>query len=110
METFNLPDSDERFLRLTAREAMEQILLKRAISAHLQDLKKAAEAPDEGEDPQREVRTDEEGQQLADTPHLTGDPEFDAIELSEAGDVRSTDYLEEWKAYTQGTSHGGYNP
>jgi len=29
------------------------------------------------------VLTDTKSQQLADTPHLTGDPEWDAIELAE---------------------------
>lgn len=30
-----------------------------------------------------QIRTDDEARALADTPHLTGDPEWDAIELAE---------------------------
>ena len=34
------------------------------------------------------TRTDEEARRLADTPHLTGDPEWDAVELAETNPDR----------------------
>ena len=39
---------------------------------------------------EKTVKTDDEARRLADTPHLTGDPEFDAIELAETDPSRDT--------------------
>lgn len=38
-----------------------------------------------GEKPSSHVRTDEKARSIADTPVLTGDPEFDRLEMEETG-------------------------
>lgn len=49
-------------------------------------------------EPDVEVLTDEEAAATADAAHLTGDPEFDAIELAEtSGDGK--DWQAEYEAY-----------
>jgi len=78
-------------LQLRLDEALEHILLHEAadaveserVAAWKRRSRRDRDAERLGiEDPQVEVRTGEEARALADTPHLTGDPEFDAIELA----------------------------
>jgi hypothetical protein len=82
-------------LRLTLREAIEQLFGMQAVRQHLQQ-----QEGDEPEDlrgweekrrgpPLRTVREDDEARKLADMPHLTGDPEWDAVELAETDPSRS---------------------
>lgn len=74
---------------MTAKEALEQVRGVAAIESIRNDRTEAAmrsRLPPEMRDrlPARaSVLTDAKSQQLADTPHLTGDPEWDAIELAE---------------------------
>jgi hypothetical protein len=109
---FKLPPSDERLSRVTAREALEQVHGVAAIEqlAHeaQQARKPAAPAAHTkvpqlppmsqpqprfigGKDlsdvlPQQAemvTKRGPEAQAIADVPHLTGDPEWDALELAE---------------------------
>lgn len=67
------------------REAMEMILAARALEEVTADLVKEREKRTlryKVGDTDITVRTDEAAQKLADTPRLTGDPEWDAIELA----------------------------
>jgi len=74
-------------LSLTAREVAEQLNGLAAI-----DMLRAERVESEIEqtkilsDPR--ARTDENAASIADTPHLTGDPEWDAIELSETDPMK----------------------
>jgi hypothetical protein len=76
-------------LSLTAREAVEQLNGLTAI-----ELLSAERMVREAEEPQTQIlndprgRTDEVAVSIADTPHLTGDPEWDAIELAETDPMR----------------------
>jgi len=95
-QTFQLPPNDERYLRLSVREAIEQILLRRTLLAKqaqaqekaMADLLAARRhaAPDPFS-PEHEadvrIADDAAAADIADTPRLTGDPEWDAIELAE---------------------------
>lgn len=86
--TFNLPPNDERLSALMLHEALEQVLARKALeeehakAAALQMRRKLASQM-RALDDNVEVDTSEEARELADTPHLTGDPEWDAIELAE---------------------------
>ena len=89
-EKFKLPPNDERLLSLTLREAAEQIFEKQAFAEFMEKRaeKEEAEAERDPEEPQFKTRTDPEAQKLADTPHLIGDPEWDAVELAETDPTR----------------------
>ena len=86
VEKFNLPPNDVRLSQLTLREAAEQVFEQQAFGQFMDKRAERKRTPrfdfDEGVT-EAEVRTDEEARVLADTPHLTGDPEWDAIELAE---------------------------
>lgn len=87
-DTFKLPMNDERLMALTPREALTQVLAIEALAQRREEARKRAmkgrrmfdldEPPTPGE-----TKRDSEAQKLADTPHLTGDPEWDAVELAE---------------------------
>jgi len=81
------------------REAAEQLFGLQALDDYNEERRK--ETPADGdetdersfEEKQRgpalsTVRDDDEARSIADTPHLTGDPEFDAIELAETDPSR----------------------
>lgn len=77
-------------MSLTPREAAEQVFEQRAFSDYLEERTEALEKDnpartpfDEHAPPQATTRTDDAARTLADTPHLTGDPEWDAVELAE---------------------------
>ena len=84
-------------MSLTLRGAAEQLFGLRALAEIRaeQELTEAAAAPrhvnhfDENAPPEVVVRDDEEARALADTPHLTGDPEWDAVELAETDPTRA---------------------
>jgi len=77
---FKLPPNDERLLCLTAKEAIEDVLKVQAYENWIEE-KHAEERGLKTKPPA--VYSDEEARKLADTPHLTGDPEWDEIELAE---------------------------
>lgn len=91
-ETFKLPLNDERLLALTPREALEQVFAVEALAQRRLDAIKRARHGyatfDRDAPPETEVRRDEDARKLADTPHLTGDPEWDAVELAETDPSR----------------------
>ena len=67
------------------REALEWIAAANAVEELANEARKKQEreqAKYKLGDTEVTVRSDEEAQKLADTPHLTGDPEWDAIELA----------------------------
>lgn len=87
-EAFNLPPNDERLLSLTAHEALEQVEAREALAdirAEARRRKKHAEDffEDKPVVSEKKLITGKEAEQIADKPHLTGDPEWDAIELAE---------------------------
>lgn len=86
--TFNLPPNDERLSRLTIGDALEQIYarqaLDEAVAKRIEDARKKQE---EGET-ESNIRTDDKARAIADAPMLTGDPEFDAVELAETAEDR----------------------
>lgn len=89
-------------LALTLREAAEQLFGLQAIREYFDErAKNRRDDEDNAADddmrgweekmrapPITKVRDDEEARRLADTPHLTGDPEWDAIELAETDPSR----------------------
>ena len=89
-QTYSLPPNDARLLRLSEREALEQIFLRRAL-VKLQTRTKSEAKPGTrlsgpnfeslGRGAEVSVADDDEARALADTPVLTGDPEWDAWEL-----------------------------
>jgi len=86
-EKFNLPPNDPRLLSLTIKEAGELILELVAFSEYRKSLQ--VQSDDHISDDGRfSVRTDEEARNIADTPMLTGDPEFDAMELAETAETK----------------------
>lgn len=67
------------------REALEWIAAANAVEEIANESRKKREreqARYKLGDTEVTVRSDEEARKLADTPHLTGDPEWDAIELA----------------------------
>jgi hypothetical protein len=92
-ETFKLPQSDERLLSLTPHEALEQVLALEALaSIRNEGAERARKQRDMLDDKpveiEREVITGAQGEAVADKPHLTGDPEWDEIELLETDPSR----------------------
>jgi hypothetical protein len=85
-EKFQLPPNDERLLSLTLREAAEQVFGMQALERITAERSKVRD-PD---DPEFIDRNDDEARLIADTPHLTGDPEWDALELAETDPLRPT--------------------
>jgi hypothetical protein len=79
--------NDPRLLSLTIKDAGEQILELIAFSEYRKSLSEKLEDQD-SDDGQFKVRTDEEARNIADTPMLTGDPEFDAMELAETAETK----------------------
>ena len=90
METFRLPSNDERFTALTPQEALRQVLLVEAIKADRADRLRAKQEAALGLERAPEVTTHapEDAERIAGTAHLTGDPEFDAVELQETDPLR----------------------
>jgi hypothetical protein len=101
---FRLPPNDPRLLQVTIREALEQVhgvaaveqltteraTEQRAVVQQAQKVPRflggdsAAMLEASHDAPvQATTRTDSEARSVADTPHLTGDPEWDALELAE---------------------------
>lgn len=84
-KTFKVSPLDEKFSQVTVREAMELIhgatALDEVIADRLREKEKTQTKMRLG-DTEVTVRRDDEARKLADTPHLTGDPEWDAIELA----------------------------
>jgi hypothetical protein len=60
-----------------------------SVREYLDARAKSDNDPDDEDSPDVTVRTDPEARRLADTPHLTGDPEWDAAELAETDPTRS---------------------
>lgn len=87
MKTFNLPPNDERLLRLSEREAAEQVLLAQAWEAEVMDRAKTRQPPALQGDfvgkPDVTVKRGADAAKVADSAHLTGNAEFDAVELRE---------------------------
>lgn len=83
-EKYSLPPNDERLLSLTLKEAAEQVFEQEAFKTYARERWRSQnpEFEDWGE-PEVETHTGEAAKKIADTPHLTGDPEWDAIELAE---------------------------
>jgi hypothetical protein len=79
-------------LSLTLREAAEQVFEQTAFTKYMRKRadKKAPVFRDADEwiDPEVETVTGKEAERVADVPHLTGDPEWDAIELAETDPTR----------------------
>lgn len=86
-ERFNLPPNDGRLLSLSIREAIEQVNGIAAIREHIADHTKRPRSFDDQRVEVRE-REGDEAKAVADVPHLTGDPEWDAIELEETDPTR----------------------
>jgi hypothetical protein len=90
-EAFNLPPSDERLSSLTAREAIEQVLLLRSVQEIKAEQIAAAKKQwqQQGDD---QVIAEEvvgaKAEKIADEPKLTGDAEWDAVELAETDPMR----------------------
>ena len=103
METFQLPGNDARFLQLTTPEVLEQILLLTAAREWKAELGRKKRGPHYDDrtpyDVESEISSGEEARQLADTPHLTGDPEFDEIELNELKSGKN--WAAEYQSYTK---------
>ena len=86
MKTFNLPANDERLLSQNENEVMEQLFLRMAYEEFREDYAKRTEAQEETtivNSGGGKVLRDEDAKKLADTPQITGDPWFDAMERSE---------------------------
>ena len=102
VEKFNRPPNDGRLLSLTLREAAEQVFEQTAFSSYMK--KRAGQkAPawrdvDEWAAPEVETVTGEEAERIADVPHLTGDAEWDAVELAETDPTRAllSERLGDW--------------
>ena len=86
-DCFTLPQNDPRLLDLTAQDALRQIfeieVLERRRADAVARATKARRHNHDADAPESEVLRDEGAAKLADTPHLTGDAEWDAVELSE---------------------------
>lgn len=87
---FQLPPNDERLLRISEREALEQVMRLRAYREMILQTQRGLgtpghRAPAEAQDPlDPNFRSDGHAVRdiSADEPHLTGEPENDAIELA----------------------------
>jgi hypothetical protein len=101
METFRLPASDERYLRQTTLEAWEEVMLVRAAREWIDEISRRRNPSHFDDEPDGEIHTDKEAAELASTPRLTGDPEGDAIELSETG-PDATDWAAEYEQFLKG--------
>lgn len=94
-EKYNLPPNDERLLSLTLREAAEQVFAQNAVREYLREKQERIESHshvdpyDFSSQPEVKTAKGEKARKLADRPHLTGDPEFDAIELAETDPTRA---------------------
>ena len=92
VEKFNRPPNDGRLLSLTLREAAEQVFEQTAFTTFMRN-RVDKKAPvwrdiDEGAAPEVETVTGKDAERIADVPHLTGDPEWDAVELAETDPTR----------------------
>ena len=91
---FNLPPNDERLCTLTEREALEQILMVHAAKSikaewEKEKLDKVKTEIEQMIDPTKPMKPvvktviGLDAEKIADEPRLTGDPEWDAVELAE---------------------------
>lgn len=105
METFSLPANDERFLRLTTSEALEQVLLIAAARSWRAKQKRRAGNGKYDDtipfEPDAEITTGSDAEAVADTPLLTGDVENDRIELAETADD-GKDWRAEYAQFMEG--------
>ena len=95
---FKIPPTDPRFLQLSERELLEQVFLIRALESIQSDyVREATNAPtpDPTSDPfspaykvKEKVVLGKDAEKLSDQPRLTGDPEWDAVELAETDGLR----------------------
>lgn len=85
---YNLPLNDPRLLSLTVKEVGEQLLETAAFSSYRESLIREPSDDHISDNGRFRVRTDEEAKNIADTPLLTGDPEWDAIELAETAETK----------------------
>jgi hypothetical protein len=75
------------------KEAAEQVFSMIAVGSYLENRRKRIEEQRTRElddDEQKTTRYGDDAKALADKPHLTGDPEWDAIELAETDPTRPT--------------------
>lgn len=92
--------NDERLLRLTAREALEQVHAVAALKELIRDQREQVREQEPSEQDfalqqgalggetipsmaKTSTRVDKAAREIADTAHLTGDPEWDGLELLE---------------------------
>ena len=85
---FNLPPNDARLLRVTPREAIEHLNGLAALEQLAAD-RAGKRMPGRSGAMDTQTRFDEEAQSFADSPHYTGDPEWDALEDQETDVTRS---------------------
>jgi hypothetical protein len=82
---------------------IEQLLLTYAVKEWRDEQSKQRSYTYDDSQPsvERTSTTGDEGRAIADTPHLTGDPEFDAIELQETAvsGTGLTDLQREFEEY-----------
>ncbi len=106
-ETFNLPPNDARLLKLTPREAYEQVrmvtaikrLKAQAITEGMQNATAAAQVDPYGGPSKPVVKTvmGFDAEKIADKPLLTGDPEWDAVEREETAEFREPFDIERFR-------------
>lgn len=80
--TFKRPMNDEHVMRLTPFEALEHVLAQQVL-AERESASFERKMSGTAASPKTEVKRDADAAKLADSPHLTGDPEWDEIELAE---------------------------
>lgn len=101
METFLLPANDERFLRLTTNEALEQVMLVAAAKEWRANIIKGKKNPNYDDSVDFEVEAEwtvgAEGAAVADEANLLGDEENDELEISETSGA--VDWQSEWREY-----------
>lgn len=79
--TFKIPPNDERLLQLRESEVVEQLAGQLAVDEERAARLQEARRGDPDGPAQVEENTGEEAANLADKPYLTGDPEWDAMEI-----------------------------
>ncbi len=77
---YKLPPNDPRLLSLTVKGALEQLHADEALKRYAKGGR-----TDSGE---TQVYDDETAREIADTPQLTGDPEWEAMELAETNPAK----------------------
>lgn len=82
---YQAPTNDPRLLSLTPRELSEEVSLGMAFTKYLETRpeQRASENDDTVWARHGKIISGEEGKKIADTPILTGDPDYDRWELEE---------------------------